>query len=241
MNFTEDDIDQYCRGELPYEQAQLLEEAMKQDQQLVREVHLRLAVIKGLQKNNREELKKILKGYQQELKEKKTPLLHFVLRMAAVVVPLALAFTWYYHSTKELDYFGEYYTYYPNYEIAFTRGDSDTTSRAKAFMEYSRKNFDTAIIEFTNNLQHDSLDYASQFYRGLAYIEQQNLKAGLIDLEKVTHSPSRYANTARWYAALTALKINDTEQAIYYFTKLSEEATIYQEKSLRILNKLKQP
>jgi hypothetical protein len=241
MNFTEDDIDLYCKGELSKEHALLLTEAMKQDKQLAQEVQLRLAVIQGLQKINRAELKTTLTGYQQELHQHKTNRLQFMLRMAAVLIPLAIALAWYFYTPEQADFFAEHYAYYPNYEITITRGDIDTTTRAKAFIAYSNKNFEQAITGFNNNLKSDSLDNASQFYRGLAYLEQKNYAAGLTDLERTMQSSSRYATTANWYAALTALKLNDNDKAITYFARLSEEENSYQDKSRRILKKLKRP
>jgi tetratricopeptide (TPR) repeat protein len=242
MRFSEHDIDLYCKGKLPADERIAFEDALKHDKSLLQEVQLRMAVIKGLQDLNRETLRNTLTEYQQELQQKKQPQqFRVLLRIAAVLVPLAIAFAWFFYSNTQTDYFEAYYTYYPNYEITVTRGESDTTLRAKAFLDYSTKNYQQAVIGFTDNLERDTTDYASVFYRGLTYLELKKYNEGLADLEVVMQSPSRFASTANWYAALTAIKVDETEKAIHYLEALAKGDNAYKEKSGRVLRKFRRP
>jgi hypothetical protein len=236
MNFSEHDIDIYCKGKMPEEQRLSFEKALTTDKALQEEVNMRLAVINGLKEIHREALKKTLIE-ASTIETQKTQKIYW--RVAAMFVLLAVAFAWYYFNLKQGDLYTEYYAYYPNYEINITRGNSDSTLRAKPFIEYANKNYTHALNGFDFNLKQDTLDFASRFYRGLAYLELNQVEKALIDLEISARSSSRYAETANWYAALAALKLNDNSKASSYLNKLSKDENPYQKKSNLLLKKIK--
>jgi tetratricopeptide (TPR) repeat protein len=135
--------------------------------------------------------------------------------------------------------FKQYYELYKNdYN---TRSDEVLINNLYlAFQAYENKDYEKAAELFTKVVQSDETIMMAYFYKGISCIELGEYKTAIESFNKVLKNENNpYFVQAKWYCALTWLKINNISSAKQQLEWLSNNDRFYGFKAKELLLKLK--
>lgn len=108
-----------------------------------------------------------------------------------------------------------------------------------AFQAYENHEYDKAIGLFTKVTDSDHSIIIAYFYKGISCIETNNLTVAVESFNKVLiNEANPYYAQAKWYIALTMLKLNNPKEAKVHLSWLVANDRFYGKKSKEILSKL---
>jgi tetratricopeptide (TPR) repeat protein len=252
MDLDEKDIeliDRYVKGELSGDTLRGFQQRLATDSAFAEQVGWHETLVGGIKKQSSKELK----TYLQSLEEK-TISSHIKLESetkivshnfwkyasAAVVALLVAAFLWLdpLHPSPEA-LFAQYYQPYPNVEATIERNNGEADAYTQAFQWYEDGQYEKAALAFDQLLQAGAPSEALYYYAGLTALELHRTKEALQYFDHITeNSDHKYYQQALWYAALAALKDEDTARAKNYLQKLSGLQGFYGEKAVQLLEEL---
>lgn len=132
--------------------------------------------------------------------------------------------------------FNEYFEVYPDVTV-HKRGTGSETKLAFAMNYYNRKQYRkaaklyTKIIELSNN-------ETAIFYKGISLMALNHMNNALKDFLKISNNTkNNFYAEANWYAALSLINMNKTDEAKTYLSKLNNSSD-YREKAKKILKQL---
>jgi tetratricopeptide (TPR) repeat protein len=132
--------------------------------------------------------------------------------------------------------------YYEPYQNDYnTRSDEVLINNLYlAFQAYENKEYEKAADLFTKVIQSDETIMMAYFYRGISCIELGEYKTAIESFNKVLKNDNNpYYVQAKWYSALTWLKINNLTSAKQQLEWLSTNDRFYGSKAKELLQKLK--
>jgi len=117
------------------------------------------------------------------------------------------------------------------------RGDAADSIKEKAATAFNNKNYSTALPLLESSLQQQPADAPIQFSLAICYLETAKYnEAEKIFLQMET-GQSAYADAAKWYLALTALKQNDLVKCRSRLNSIASSSAYYT-KAKQLLEKL---
>jgi tetratricopeptide (TPR) repeat protein len=97
----------------------------------------------------------------------------------------------------------------------------------KAIMQFNHGNFDEAIVLLNDALAANPRNYYARYYRGVAMIDQNQLKGAREDLLTVFNNSGDLHYEAAFYLALSYLKEGRKQQCLEWLLKIPPGAPNY--------------
>ncbi len=142
--------------------------------------------------------------------------------------------------TSESNYQSLFAQYYKPYQNEFiTRSDQVTVNNLySAFYAYENKDYEKAIALFNKVIEADKSLLMAYFYKGVSCIEINDYKTAITSFGKVlANETNPYFSQAKWYTALTLLKLDNPELAKQHLEWLVLNDRYYGIKAKEILKK----
>jgi tetratricopeptide (TPR) repeat protein len=129
--------------------------------------------------------------------------------------------------------------YQPDAALIIRGTNSQNADIIKAFQLYEKKDYNSALVLFTEVLKNDKSNIPVQFYSGISNIELGQYQLALLPFNFIrAHSQNLYKDRADWFAALCYLKLNENENAVDLFRKISHSNSSYKDKAHEILKSI---
>lgn len=240
-------IDDKLSGELSGEELEAFNSDLANDPELQAEFELHKEVDEAIQESEIIELRKKLDLVHDLTQNKKQPgllrtiLRHKLSRIAAasfvvllIITSLSLYFLRPDGNMSNDSLFKIYYQ--PDAALLIRGTNSQNATLIQAFQMYENKKYDNALSLFSQVLATDSENIPVQFYSGISNIELGKYQEALHPFNFILdHKQNLYVERAEWYAALCYLKLNETENAVDLFRKISLSNSSYKDKAHEIL------
>lgn len=240
-------IDDKLSGELSGEALEAFDTDLANDPELQSEFELHKEVDEAIQESEIIELRKKLDLVHDLTQNKKQPgllrtiLRHKLSRIAAasfvvllIITSLSLYFLRPDGNMSNDSLFKIYYQ--PDAALLIRGTNSQNATLIQAFQMYENKDYDEALSLFSQVLKTDSENIPVQFYSGISNIELGQYQEALHPFNFIMdHKQNLYVERAEWYAALCYLKLNETENAVDLFRKISLSSSSYKDKAHEIL------
>ena len=131
--------------------------------------------------------------------------------------------------TSTPDLFDRYYSLYPNLEMPLERG-TDIVENPYYFYESGQ--YDKAIVALK-----DLDGLPARFYLGLCLVATVEYQDAIIAFQEVSQKSGKYQNPAKWYLALSFIKVERFGEAQPVLEDLKTTKD-YGVRSITILNEL---
>lgn len=240
-------IDDKLSGELSGEDLEAFNSDLANDPELQAEFDLHKEVDEAIQESEIIELRKKLDLVHDLTQNKKQPgllrtiLRHKLSRIAAasfvvllIITSLSLYFLRPDGNMSNDSLFKIYYQ--PDAALLIRGTNSQNATLIQAFQMYENKKYDNALSLFSQVLATDSENIPVQFYSGISNIELGKYQEALHPFNFILdHKQNLYVERAEWYTALCYLKLNETENAVDLFRKISLSNSSYKDKAHEIL------
>lgn len=240
-------IDDKLSGELSGEALEAFDTDLANDPELESEFELHKEVDEAIQESEIIELRKKLDLVHDLTQNKKQPgllrtiLRHKLSRIAAasfvvllIITSLSLYFLRPDGNMSNDSLFKIYYQ--PDAALLIRGTNSQNATLIQAFQMYENKDYNEALSLFSQVLKTDSENIPVQFYSGISNIELGQYQEALHPFNFIMdHKQNLYVERAEWYAALCYLKLNETENAVDLFRKISLSSSSYKDKAHEIL------
>jgi tetratricopeptide (TPR) repeat protein len=243
-------IDGKLSGELSGEELEAFDADLMDDPELMAEFELHQEIDEAIQESEVIELRKKLDLVHDLTQNKKQPgllrtiLRHKLSRIAAasfvvllIITSLSLYFLRPDSNISNDSLFKIYYQ--PDAALLIRGTNSQNATLIQAFQLYENKEYNTALELFSQVLQTDGENIPVQFYSGISHIELGQYRNALHPFNFIMeHQQNLYVERAEWYAALCYLKLNEIENAVPLFRKISHSNSTYKDKSHEILKSI---
>jgi len=240
-------IDEKLSGELDGVELEDFDKDLKDDPELMAEFELHKEIDEAIQESEVIELRKKLDLVHDLTQNKKQPgllrtiLRHKLSRIAAasfvvllIITSLSLYFLRPDGNMSNDSLFKIYYQ--PDAALLIRGTDSQNATLIQAFQLYENKEYTSAIDLFSQVLQTDGENIPVQFYSGISYIELGQYRDALYPFKFImANQQNLYVERAEWYAALCYLILNENENAVDLFRKISHSQSSYKDKAHAIL------
>jgi hypothetical protein len=234
-------IESYLDGSMNQSEQENFEKLIREDTELASQVALSKDINDAILDEGTVHFRKLVRSvidantdrYRKVIRTLKIPL------AASILLLIGLSF-WHilsYKSPAEI-----YETYYKPYEIdLYTRSANSSSEKSEeAYKMYQGGNYKGSFEILQNYLTENNSNLTAHFYCGLDAIELGIFNIAteeLIPVEQNIVSP--FSLHARWYLALTYLRLNQPEDARRYLLILVSNDNMYSENAKSILKKLK--
>ncbi|MFT5884676.1 MAG: hypothetical protein ACI9IP_001133 [Arcticibacterium sp.] len=170
----------------------------------------------AITRHERLKLKKVLAD-DDELSEPKKTWRPWA--MAAAVLSVAAFSFWMMNETvSEKDLYAAYYQKYPNVVAPLTRSNEAASKKDKLYQNYEKGDYTSAIA----GLEVLKSDTAT-FYLALSLMEAEDYKKAAAVLGLEDFSGSSFYLYAKWYMALSSLKMQEYSEAKGLLLELEKE------------------
>jgi len=128
--------------------------------------------------------------------------------------------------------------YYRPYKEDIYKGSGFNILNIKE--DYAYGNYFGVLENFNEISVKDSIYIDVCFYKGLAYIELNQIKSAIDNFTKIVlNDNNKYTHEARWYLALSYLKVDQIERAKDYFEDIIKMQRYKSKESKEILKLIK--
>lgn len=243
-------VDRYVQSEMTGAEKEAFEKEMLADDGLRQEVSLRRALLDGIRKNQNDALRSRLNVIHNEVQNASAEQSHVNIGSAgqnrsrwwlaaAASVVLIMAFTLWMSGLFDTSSENLYSQYYEKPAYSGTRGTGDNTLSEAGNM-YNTDRFEDAAYRFEDYLRGHEDDTYVRFMAAISYLESDDLKNAKAHLKEVIESDGPLSTRAEWYLALTYLKEDNRQEAIFWLKRLAGDpsAKPYSDKALGLLEKL---
>ena len=245
-------IDEKLIGELSREAQEAFDLDLMNDAELMAEFELHKEVDEAIQESEVIELRKKLEIVHDLTQNKKQPgmlrtiLRHKLSRIAAasfVVLLLITSLSLYFlrpDGNMSNDSLFKIY-YQPDAALLIRGTNSQNATLIQAFQMYENKEYDNALSLFSQVLDTDIENIPVQFYSGISNIELGQYREALHPFSFIMdHKQNLYVERAEWYTALCFLKVNENENAVNLFRKISLSNSSYKDRAHEILKSIQE-
>lgn len=149
---------------------------------------------------------------------------------AAVIVLFGLVIAQQF-SNPTYDDFANYGT------ISLTVRGEENDLQTKAEKAFNQKDYRDAEKHLSQLLQNDQDNIELQLYKAICLVELNKYEEADALYQNIARSPSVYANTAKWYLALSKLKQKKNTETIQVLKSIPEDADDF-ESAQKLLRKL---
>lgn len=250
MNFNEDQIISYIRGELPEKEARKLEAEMEVDHELRKEVNFHRKLMKGLEKQLKTRVKAKLKEKEAEENSEGSrfntwikPLYNYW-RLAAMIIIILTggifgAFFW---DTEPSDskLAQNHFEPYPNHITQQIRGKEQGKENPllmNAMNQYSAKRYDKAIKNLKKVINRSEKAALAHFYLGNAYLAKSKGEQAALHFKSAKRKdlPTKFQNPNQWFLALAYLEQGKNSKADELLDKVKERSNDFYKKQAKEL------
>lgn len=243
-------IDEKLSGELSGDELEAFDVELQDDPELLKEFELHKEVDEAIQESEVIELRKKLDLVHDLTQNKKQPgllrtiLRHKLSRIAAASFVVLLIITsislYFLRPDGNLSNDSLFKIYYQPDAALLIRGtNSQNATLIQAFQLYENKDYSTALELFSQVLKTDAENIPVQFYSGISNIELGQYQLALRPFDFIIkHEENLYVERAEWYSALCYLKLQDTDNAVDLFRKISHSSSFYKDKAHEILKSI---
>ena len=244
MKYSNNDkIDAYLKGELNEEEKQQFEKEIDQDKTLAQELHFHEMTQRHIELlEDRKITAQVQAIHQAELKRRRRKALVKQIRYWAVAasILLLLALSWWLWDSPSANPDTLYAEYYTAYELPFgNRNEQNSQTEAGAL--YLAGEYEKAAPIMEALLAADTGLSKIQFALGICKMELEQWNQAVPLFEKlIEDNDVLYADNARWYLALCALKLNNSATAIEHLEILTNiEGAVFQDDAAVLLRRMK--
>jgi len=243
-------IDEKLSGELGGDDLEAFERDLKDDPELLAEFELHQEIDEAIQESEVIELRKKLDLVHDLTQNKKQPgllrtiLRHKLSRIAAasfVVLLIITSLSLYLlrpDGNMSNDSLFKIY-YQPDAALLIRGTDSQNATLIQAFQLYENKEYSSALDLFAKVLEADGDNIPVQFYSGISNIELGQYREALLPFNFIMqHKQNLYVERAEWYAALCIMILNENNEAVDLFRKISHSNSSYKDKAHEILKNM---
>lgn len=247
MENQEQYFDQYLFNELSPVERSRFEERLANDDLFNESFTEHKLLASGIAFSGASELKSIIqdaeKQYEKSSEQKETSLKSFkqwIPAAAAATLLLCICSYFFLNSSNSLRSDEIYQNYYSALEMDYTqRGNAEQSLLKDLNTAYNKQAYqESAVILNELIAKDDKLDY--KLYLAITFIEQNKIMDAQKLLSEIASSNTIIANQAKWYLALTNIKMDNKEEATKYLKELSlDENSDHFEDAKTILSHLK--
>ncbi len=211
----EDSSEKYIQGKLPEKEHSTFEGKLSEEES--KEMAFELGVKSGVELAVKAELKSKVAQFERRRSSRK--IAPWQLGVAASILLIATLTFLLKNGSQGL--YEEYYSPYPNFEVTVLRGEDEGALIAQAYKAYDEAKYGLAAEKFAEFLEQNSENVPSRFFYGVTLMEAREFDAAITNFNLVFESdPNDYVDAARWYAALSFIKIGDHTSAISLLDQL---------------------
>ncbi|MEM9821269.1 MAG: tetratricopeptide repeat protein [Bacteroidota bacterium] len=232
-------IDRYLLGQLSKAESEQLMQSLNEHPEMKDELKIRQDMMKGIDAYVSRDLKKRLRGLQEEVKAEAIEtaeaapailgvsknLYRWLAAAAALAILIALAFWLTPSSTPSSTPSPEqvFAHYYQPYQDVFSiRNDNADQALLQANASYLRKEYTQALSLFQPLLQKEPKNSRLLLAIGICELETAQAQAALQRFQAIIQLEDIYlGDQAKWYAALASVKIKDYKMAKMYLQELT--------------------
>ena len=179
-----------------------------------------------------------LKQRLQQLDNKSTGKKRWYLYAASIVALIAIGSFFYNTPQDYQELYAVHFEPYPNIVAPTVRNGSENPVD-KAFRYYNNRNYKEAIPAFDGLYKQNKIGYANFYYAMSLMADNQVLQA-INALENPNWEiPERFQNQRDWYLALSYLKTENTEKAVFYLEKVIKDQGAMVTQAEKILSEIK--
>ena len=218
---TEDWIDGYFLNELTPEENTEFERMLSADDDFRKEFEFQKDLVLAVRSHEKDILKSKLRNHEQALKEGKKTNWSKWLVAASILILMGTAGLLY-SSLSRPDYnelYAQNYEIYPNTEFNITRSESNPSPEYNAFVAYESGNYQNAILIFSELQKAKSSEYI-KFYLAQSYLAINENEKALSRFEEIIENNKDFVGESYWFAALSALKLNNKDLVKKYLNYL---------------------
>lgn len=241
-------IDKYFNNSLSPKEQLLFNEFLQNDEEFKSEFLFQKDLKTVITKNQREDLKKTLQNFENEIQKKSKvfglPKKWLIAASFSLLIGLGFWYvkTNFYPSDEKL--FAENFEPYRNIVQPIERSAKEQSIECKAFLAYENGNYYKAINLF-NSVKNQKEPYVS-FYKALCYLslekptEAINLLLPLATVKNDEGTFKNFHQLSNWYLGLAYLKNNEKKKAISQFSIIANlpDSTTKKKESQELLNYL---
>lgn len=238
-------IEEYLEGNMSQEARNEFEHLLSFDQNLRKDTDLSKEINEAIGEEDiqffRDTVNEVLKT-RIKTTSKWMILAHtfFKFPIAAAIVALIGFSLWQIFTVKS----GQYYfnELYAPYQVDITTRSMNNLSKNKIKLScllYQEENYQRSFKLLNKYLTRHSKDNTAEFYLGMDAIELRKYNLAIQALSAVAKDPSSlYSLHAKWYLALTLLRVDHKEKAKAFLKVLASSDNLYSDRSKKLLKHL---
>lgn len=207
---TQQWIDKYYLNELTTDESRQFEKLLTTDVELRGEFEFQENLRKSIKSRERDILKTKLQQHEEARVESQTSGWKKWLVAASILILIGVAGIVYFNrSGPDLDkLYVQNYEVYPNTEVNITRGKNNASLGYRAFVAYERRGYAQAIDLFLELKKGEYPKYFD-FYLAQSYLATGDFEKAIAEFDMVLQDNSFFVDESHWYAALSALKLEN--------------------------------
>lgn len=251
MQFSEDHIVRYIRGELSEQEAKQVEAMMEVDEELRREVSFHRQLMEGLEKQLRNKVKARLEEQEAaanpENNKKRLPSLRPYWQVAAIGILVLssgiISALLYLQQPSAESIAADQFEPYPNHITQQYRGIKQKQEKppllVKAMNYYSAHRYQAAISHLKTVVEKDNGSALTHFYLANAYMADEKPEKSVKHLKTARRKnlPDKFKLPNQWFLALAYLKANQKQKANQVLEKIQQQSDDYYMQEAKELQK----
>lgn len=207
---AEEWFDTYYLNELTQDELKEFRERLETDVAFREEFEFQENLRKSIKSRERDILKTKLQQHEEARQDGHTSGWKKWLVAASIIILIGVAGIGYFNrSGPDFDeLYTQNYEVYPNTEVNITRGKNNTSLEYRAFVAYERRGYAQAI-DFFLELKKGEYPKYVDFYLAQSYLATGDFEKAIAEFDMVIQDNSSFVDESNWYAALSALKLEN--------------------------------
>lgn len=236
-------IEKYLDGNVTEEEKIEFEKRMENDKILASQVTLHKNVNNAIKEDDvhhfRLNIRSLIRGRKLQTTKVRTQTRYLRYPIAAAIILLIGFSLWQIVFNKSsLEIYSMFYHPYQT-DISTRSGDQKVDKVQLSYLLYQEGDYEASFEILTNYLTKNFNNQTAHFYYGMNALELQQFDLAIKELKAVAEDLSTpFSIHAKWYLAMTYLKINQEEEASRYLQQLANTTNLYTDKASRILRML---
>mgnify|MGYP000550941172 CR=1 FL=1 len=235
---------QYFSNSLTPEQEVEFNALLSSDTEFKEQFNFEQSLQKVIQDKEGKALKDKLKGFEADIKKDTTPVIKLNFRKWAMAASIALiiGIGWLSYNKMGTNYDSLYnsnFEQYPNTVFAITRDDTTESLERKAFVAYETNDNAKALKLFKELKNKEASIHYIDFYIGQVYLRNNAPDKAISFFNTIIEHNGEFAPQAKWFLALSHVKLKDKEKAVDILKDIIEEGEYKKEEAKVLLSKLK--
>ncbi len=160
--------------------------------------------------------------------------------VAAVLLILMLPAYFLFFAPADPDrLFADNFRPYPDVISSQTRHTEGADELSSVMVDYEKKDYEKFIGKSANFLNKYPDAHEVMFYRGIAYLELNNLGAAISDFQETAKLNNKIADASEWYLALCFVKAQQKNKAHEMLTNIIDKNNQFSKQARKLRRKLR--